>query len=212
MNRFRFFLMIAASGLACQAQAELYKWTGPDGKIVYSDQPPPASVAAEKKPVAAAATSVALPYELAQAAGNHPVVLYTTSACAPCDAARKLLNERGVPFAEKTVTTADDATRLNKAVGASDQLPVMTVGRATQLGFEPSAWSTALTAAGYPQTSRLPRSYRNPAPEPAAPLPAVVAKKEAPGIADKPAPAVTGASPAALDSPSKPAASTGFRF
>ena len=37
-----FFLMIVCGLLAFPVQAEIYKWVGPDGKMVFSDAPPPA--------------------------------------------------------------------------------------------------------------------------------------------------------------------------
>lgn len=170
MTSARMLLAIAMSAAAGIAHAELYKWTGPDGKTVYSDRPPTGAVAAQKPRLPGAASdSVPLPYELSQAAANHPVVLYTTANCAPCDSARKLLRERGIPFTEKTVTTAEDGARLQKVAGGDGQLPVLTIGRAVQSGFESGAWQTALTSAGYPQSNRLPRNYVHPPAQPLAP-------------------------------------------
>jgi glutaredoxin len=210
MKRKHYLFLIAIGMSAGAAQAEMYKWTGPDGKTIYSDQPPPASVNAEKKTIAASGGSIDLPYELAQATGNHPVVLYTTSKCAPCDAGRKLLSDRGVPYREKTITSAEDAERLRAVAGAEGQLPTLTVGRATQVGFESGAWSKILTAAGYPQTSRLPRGYSNPPTEPAAPPAKVVAAAKEAEINDASLPAP--ARPTAGPANSTGTAPRGFQF
>jgi len=154
------------------AHAQLYKWIDANGTVTYSDTPPPASARRiEAKPLRLGLSSeVKLPYELAQTMGHHPVLLYTTANCPACDAGRKLLETRGIPFSEKTISTSEDQIKL-KQIGNHGQLPLLTVGRDQQEGFEPESWHGLLTAAGYPQTSQLPKNYRNPRPAPAAPTP-----------------------------------------
>lgn len=175
-------LQLASLLLLCaaSAHAQLYKWVGPDGKISYSDTPPPASASkVETKPLAAEVSNTAdFPYELAQAAKNSPVTLYTTASCAPCDDGRKLLGKRGVPFAEKTVNSGDDISKFHKLAGADARLPVLTIGRSLQRGFEAGAWNTALSAAGYPENSVLPKSYHNAPPEALAPAAKPVIAKQ----------------------------------
>ena len=160
------------------AHAQLYKWVGPDGKVTYSDLPPPSSAKqVERKSLSAnGSDTTGMPYELAQAVRNNPVVLYTTAKCTTCDSGRQLLAARGVPFSEKTVNSNDDIERLRKISGAN-QLPVIFVGRNKQTGFESGAWNTALTAAGYPETNQLPKSYQ-PSVESAAPAAKVATEKQ----------------------------------
>ena len=191
--------------LLCTAGAnaqQLYKWVGPDGKVTYSDTPPPSTVKqVEKKSARFGEVSASnLPFELAETVRNHPVTLYSSAQCAPCDAGRALLTSRGIPFSEKTVTTNEDIARLRQA--ASDgQLPLLIVGRNKQKGFESGGWAASLTAAGYPETSKLPTSYRNPPPEAAAPPVRSVAANQAAieQVANRPAdelpPAVGNAPP-----------------
>lgn len=156
------------------AHAELYKWVGADGRISYSDTPPPKSAARveQKSLTENAVGSSNLPYDLAEAVKNHPVTLYTSARCDPCDDARLALKNRGIPFTEKTVTTNEDLARL-KQVANETNVPVMMVGRSKQAGFEAGAWNAALSAAGYPVASKLPMTYRHPAAEAASPRPAV---------------------------------------
>jgi glutaredoxin len=199
-------LLVLCAG---SAQAQLYKWVGPDGKITYSDTPPPAAAArVETRPAPAMGNAAAeLPYELAQAARNHPVALYTTPNCTPCDNGRKLLVERGVPFREKTVISNEDVQQLRKA-GGDTNLPLLTVGRTLERGFQLNTWNNILTVAGYPATSRLPRNHRNPAPEPAAPRPeAAQAKQDQPEAAQAEAPQSATELPPAIGN-----APPGFRF
>lgn len=163
--------LVLAAGLA-QAQLgqpHLFKWTDANGKVHYTDQPPPPSARQIERKNLSAANTDGLPFELAEAVRNNPVTLYTTPKCPPCDQARAMLARRGVPYSEKIVATAEDLARLRQA-GGEQTLPFLTIGRMKQSGFEPGAWDAALTAAQYPATSRLPRGYQAGAPEPAAPV------------------------------------------
>lgn len=160
---------IALGSGTLQAQT-VYRIVGPDGQVTFSDKPPatPASKVTpmDNVPSATAPVAPALPYALRQLAGKYPVTLYSSSNCAPCDSGRKLLAARGVPFSEKTISTAQDAEALQKLSG-SNAVPFLTIGAQHLAGFSASEWTQYLNAAGYPESSNLPASYRQP---PAAPL------------------------------------------
>jgi len=194
-----FFLLMLAAG----AQAQLYKSTGADGKVTYSDTPPASGQVVQKNIAGGAGEgSDGLPYELAQAVKNHPVTLYSSDKCIPCDDGRKMLKQRGIPFSEKTIKTNEDIAVLRKAA-SDDQLPVLLIGRDKQSGFSGSSWGSALTAAGYPESSRLPASYQSPAPVAAAQGARAAGKTTAPAAV----PANNGdVAPAAGNAP------PGFRF
>ncbi len=194
-----FFLLMSAASV----QAQLYKSTGPDGKVTYSDTPPVAGKVIPQKTLAGAgegSSGDGLPYELALAVKNHPVTLYSSEKCIPCDDGRKLLNERGIPFSEKTVKSNEDIAALRK-ITKDDQLPVLTIGSNKESAFSPTAWGTALTAAGYPESNRLPKTYRN-----AAPVAASPGKSAAPAIGSNSTANNGDALPAAGNAP------PGFRF
>ena len=191
------FLALSLLLCATAAHAQLYKWVGPDGKVSYSDSPPPSNIkkVETRTSTAGEAGGPPLPFEVAEAARNNPVTLYTAPNCTPCEEGRKLLAARGVPYSEKTVVTNEDIAKMRQL--GETQLPLLMVGRNKQQGFQPSGWSGALTAAGFPESSKLPPGYRNPAPEPAAPIAAPVAKKGTEPVA-KPAeelPAAVGNAP-----------------
>jgi glutaredoxin len=170
-------LLILLSATA--AQAQMYKWVGPDGKVTYSDVPPPSSAKqVETKSFSGGGPSTAgLPYAVAEAVKNNPVKIYTTAKCTPCDQGRTLLNTRGIPFTEKTVSTNADIEQVRQMSGDT-QLPVLTIGRNKQKGFQPGEWNSALTYAGYPESNQLPKNYRNGNVESAAPAPAPSASVE----------------------------------
>lgn len=158
----------------------LYKVVSPDGKVTYTDQPPPDTKTTSTLPGRGASPSsstTGLPYALAQVVTKFPVLLYTREQCTPCDAGREHLKQRGVPFSEKTVNTAADATALQRLEGTTT-LPVIRIGRQQLRGFAGSDWNSYLDAAGYPQQSALPSTYVAP------PAQALVATNLAPSSVD----------------------------
>ncbi len=151
------FALVATSSLA------QYKVIGPDGKITYTDREPSASegkvVALGNRTVAAAVESE-LPFELRQPASKYPVSLYvTTTACDPCTSARQMLKQRGIPFNERLVVTAEDSEALERLSGAREA-PTLMIGSQTLRGYAVDVWSSYLDAAGYPRESHLPASYQ----------------------------------------------------
>ena len=159
------------SAFPAAAQGQMYKWTDAAGTVHYSDTPPPASrqrQARVLRPDTAPSGAPALPYELARAVKNHPVTLYTTARCDACDQGRSLLAARGIPFAEKTVNTAQDQQQL-RSIGGRDELPLLVVGSRQVSGFQAAAWNDALDAAAYPRKTMLPPGYRTGTAAPAAP-------------------------------------------
>ncbi len=163
-----------AVALAASAQAQpIYRIVGPDGKVTFSDKPPP-----DAKPAVGTATGAstgsagnkpALPYELQQLASKYPVTLYSASGCGPCDAGRVLLTQRGVPFTEKTVNTNEDQAAFSR-ISKENALPLLMIGGQAVKGYSDGEWTSYLDAAGYPKQSLLPASYRPAAPEPLSPL------------------------------------------
>ncbi|AOF84349.1 hypothetical protein BSY239_1556 [Hydrogenophaga sp. RAC07] len=188
-------LVLGLVSVSALAQG-VYRIVGPDGRVSYSDQPPPA---ANARPVASGSSgagggaSAQLPFELRQVASRYPVVLYTSPECAPCNSGRNLLNARGIPYSEKTITTFEDAEALKRLSGQSS-LPFVTIGSQQIKGYSDGEWTQFLDAAGYPKQSALPSAYRRAAPTPlvavapvAAPAPATTAQTQP---VEAPAPSV----------------------
>jgi glutaredoxin len=141
---------------------------GPDGRVTFSDKPPVTSgkvTLSEASGNATGGGGAALPYELRQVANKYPVTLYTSINCVPCGTGRSLLSQRGVPFVEKTVNTAEDAAALQRISG-ENSLPFLTIGAQQIKGYSDAEWTQFLNAAGYPKASTLPASYRTPAATP----------------------------------------------
>jgi glutaredoxin len=165
------WLGLAGTALTAGAQP-IYRIVGPDGKVTFSDRPPaePTTRASTAPvvplPPGGAGGGASLPFELRNVANRYPVVLYTQAECGPCDNGRSLLSGRGIPFTEKTIATREDAEALQRLSGGGS-LPLLTVGGQRLQGFSAVEWQQFLDAAGYPKTSQLPASYRQP---PATPL------------------------------------------
>lgn len=166
-----------ALGMLCAASPAmaLYKVVGPDGKVTYTDRAPSDKPSQSLKTNGAVADTASLPYEVRQAASRYPVTLYTSADCAPCDQGRNALKARGIPFAEKTIQTADDDKALQRLEGTSN-VPVLRIGTQQLKGFAATEWNSFLDAADYPKQSRLPPNYQWPK---AAPLVAVAPKSAA---------------------------------
>lgn len=197
-------VLLAAS--AAQAQT-VYRIVGADGRVTFSDKPPVTAdqgkVAGTGTGGAAAASAAALPGELRQAAQRYPVTLYTAADCGPCMSGRSMLNNRGIPFAERTVSSNDDIAALQRLSG-DGQLPFLTIGSQRIKGFSDQEWAQYLDAAGYPKTSQLPAGYKQAA---ASPLVAAVEKPAAAKAEPKPA----APAPAAPSGPS-PSNPAGIQF
>ena len=163
--------LLALATLSAPALA-LYKVVGPDGRVTYTDRPP-ADTAARVTPMQGGTVNEVpatgpdtLPQDLRRVATRYPVTLYGAADCAPCEASRKLLQERGIPFTEKLVVTEDDAAAMERVIGART-VPALTIGAQALRGLSPPEWNAYLDAAGYPRESRLPKNWQ---PPPAAPL------------------------------------------
>ena len=153
---------------ALPASAQQYKVVGADGKVTYTDRPPLAAgdriskFKAQSGPLNA---TLALPLEVREAAQRYPVTLYVTPDCPPCDSGRQFLRQRGIPHAEKNVTTVEDSETLARLTGARDA-PALTIGSQVVRGMSVESWTSYLDAAGYPKESKLPASYQFPAATP----------------------------------------------
>ena len=208
LSSLRLLLGIVVGACAAGSSLAQYKLIGPDGKVTYTDREPTAaegrvvplgSRAAAQQPQAA---DVDLPFELRQPTARYPVTLYTTAnACEPCNTARNMLRQRGIPFAERQVISAEDSDALEKLSGGREA-PTLTIGAQTLRGFASEVWVSYLDAAGYPRDSKLPSTY---AYRPATPI---VERAATPARAVPRTAAVTPAAPTTAT----PAGAGGIRF
>ncbi len=195
-------LVALLAALPAHAQ---YKVIGPDGKVTYTDRPPAPGggkvTSLSSRGIDIGPTDATLPLELRAPAAKYPVTLYTVSgACEPCESARRLLRQRGIPYGEKQVQSAEDSEALQRLSGGRDA-PTLAIGSQMMRGLAPEVWGSYLDAAGYPRESRLPASYQYAAATP------IVERRDA--AATKPAAAAS--QPDAPTAP-PPASPSGIKF
>ena len=157
----RIYLIAAAISLtACaDASGQAYRWVDKDGKVHYTQTPPPADAkGVQKKTFRQGQVETSnLPYATQAAARTSPVSLYTAPDCGePCDRARALLVKRTVPFREVSVLSQNEVDELKRLSGRTD-IPLLVVGAQVQSGFQEGVYNGLLDAAGYPSSgSALP--------------------------------------------------------
>jgi glutaredoxin len=173
-----FTVLACALAFAAQAQTNVFRWVDQDGKVHFSDTPPPNDAAnvSQKRVGGGGGEEGQLPFATQQAMKTSPVTLYVSNNCGElCADGRKLLTDRGIPYSERNAeTNAADADKLKQLAGAL-QVPLLAVGARAVKGYDAGTWNSALDAAGYPRT-KLPGQVGPRAPEPTAPETATPAK------------------------------------
>ncbi len=163
-----FALLLMISGLAAAQVQQVYRYIDVDGRVVYSDKPPPpgAKDAQAKRIGGNSIETSDLSFATAQAQERYPVTLYTFACGVICDSAQGLINKRGVPHTVIDVSQGDGADRLKRLTGSLDA-PTIQVGDQYATGFSEGKWQGMLTEAGYPKT---PPPRTNPVGRPSVPI------------------------------------------
>lgn len=152
----QFFLAALMISITCaNASAQAYRWVDKEGRVHYTDAPPPPDAKEVQRKNLRGGGGVdtsGLPYATQVAASNFPVTLYTSPDCGPpCDNARTSLVKRSVPFTEISVTQQKDLDEVKRLSG-SIHLPLLVVGREIQSGFRNDLFNGLLDTAGYPSS------------------------------------------------------------
>ncbi len=167
-------IAMALAAVASSAYAQdrqVYRYTDPAGRVIYSDRAPPTDARdvqakrlggnfIENSPMSLAAQ---------QAMERFPVTLYTFKCGDLCQSAEALLNRRGVPFSTVNVEEQKGAEQLKNLTGELNA-PVLQVGdKMIAKGYSEQKWQAMLDEAGYPKapTRSRPGTPTRP-PEPAA--------------------------------------------
>lgn len=124
-------LILLALFLAWPASAGVYKWTDAQGRVQYSDSPPPAAKATQLR-----LQTYTGPVEVSRVIGaDSGVTIYTTEWCGVCQRAKAFLRQNGVPFREWDVEKTEYGSIKFKQLGGSG-VPVITVGSEKMMGFD----------------------------------------------------------------------------
>lgn len=203
--------LLAGYLLALPSHA-LYKVVGPDGRVTYIDRAPSSElgrvqpIGRDGTPAPDASPNAALPSDLRQVSTRFPVTLYSSADCGPCETGRRLLQQRGIPYVERRITSEEDADAMNRITGGRS-VPSLMVGSQALRGLSDTDWHAYLDAAGYPRESKLPRGYQPPAATP------LVARSDVEPKATPPSRSASAAeSTAAAPVVAPPPSPTGIRF
>ena len=160
-----------AASFASQGQTNVYRWVDKDGKVHFTDTPPPPDVkeSTQKRMGGGAALSATqVPFATQEAARRNPVTLYSSTKCGDlCTQGRELLAKRGVPFTEKLADVDPKDGEAVREMTGKLQVPVLKVGERHMNGFAADSWNSMLDAAGYSRTA-LPGQTVPPPPQPPA--------------------------------------------
>jgi len=160
----------ALAAIASSAPAQdrqVYRYTDPEGRVIYSDRAPPTNArdVQAKRLGANFIENSQLPLAAQQAIERFPVTLYTFKCGELCQNAEALLNRRGVPFSTVNVEDPKGAEQLKNLTGEM-QAPVLQVGdKLVAKGYNEQRWQAMLDEAGYPKAppSRRPSAPAAPA-------------------------------------------------
>jgi glutaredoxin len=144
-----------AASVAVPAQT-VYKSVGPDGRIVYSDQPP--TTGKLQKTMKFELASSALPASAASymeqfrkthpagatvAAAGKGVTLYSAVWCGYCKQAKAWLGGHGVAYTNVDIDAPGGTAALAQASGGGGGVPVLVVDGHTLNGFSAGAYDAA---------------------------------------------------------------------
>ena len=134
------------------AAQQVYRWVDSNGKVIYSDIPPPGGPAVKPKLTDSRIESDTMSYEMKRLVASAPVTLFTTENCVElCQNARDWLKKNKIPFTETVGATAEQIADMAKKLGGEARVPSLIVGSKRSVGFDSSAWASMLEAAGYPK-------------------------------------------------------------
>ena len=161
MNRLRSALPICLLGAVLMSGAAsadtLYKSVGPDGKVIYSDQPP-TDAAVQKSLTFSNLPATPLPdsviryrQELQRSARNRlsnpsprsssNVQLFTAEWCGYCRKAKAYLAEKRIPYQEHDIDTSDGKQAFAQAASGSGIPLLLWKGRHMQ-GYSKAAYDS----------------------------------------------------------------------
>jgi glutaredoxin len=158
--RSKIILLMAACVAVSSYAATVYKTIGPDGKVVYTDQPPAEGKAASstaalniKDEPASPLPEAVLKYQeqlkrsankraqepAARATVSATPVLFSADWCGYCRRAKSYLQQRGIAFQEQDIDT-ESGMRAFVAAGGGRGVPMLVVNGGVIRGFSPAAY------------------------------------------------------------------------
>jgi glutaredoxin len=153
-----FALLLVSLAAVLPAAAQVYKWTGPDGRVHYGDRPPEDAKLKDVKvglQTHAGAAQVdnwteeirRAPPPTTAAPGTIAVTLYGTSWCPQTKRARQYFEKKGMEIREIDIETSEDGMREFREFGGR-AVPLAIVGDMRMRGFDAAAMDKLLAPPG----------------------------------------------------------------
>lgn len=154
----RWALALACLAIAAlPAAAQVYKWTGPDGRTHYGDQPPGE---AKKQELRIGVQSFGGPAEVdtwtrvlkrppavdTSKPRSSAVTMFSTAWCPHCKRAKAYFAQKGVGYREVDIEASDAGRREFEQYGGSG-VPLIIVGEQRMRGFDAGAMDRLLASA-----------------------------------------------------------------
>jgi glutaredoxin len=131
--------------------ADMYKWVDENGKVHYTDTPPPGKKARKldlKVNSISGPAIVSTVGNPGSATSSAKIRLYTTTWCGYCKKAKAYLQARGTPFQEIDVENSAQGRSEFSALGGRG-VPVILVGNQRMDGYREGTLAGLLKQAGF---------------------------------------------------------------
>jgi glutaredoxin len=147
----RLLPLLALLALPLTAASDIYRWTDAQGKVHYSDSPPPEAKAKQIKIKINSIEGPAVVSTMRDAPAAKPkdrVKIFTAVWCGYCKKAKAHLTRRGVPFEEVDIEAGERGRSEFARIGGRG-VPVILVGNQRMDGFDAQGLDAMLAAAGF---------------------------------------------------------------
>jgi glutaredoxin len=144
-------LLLALLALPLAVSADIYRWTDAQGKVHYSDSPPPEAKAKQVKIKINSIEGLAVVSTVRDAPAakqKDRVKIFTAVWCGYCKKAKAHLAGRGVSFEEIDVEASERGRSEFARIGGRG-VPVILVGNQRMDGFDAQGLDAMLAAAGF---------------------------------------------------------------
>ena len=145
MNKWPVFILLFFASAAQQAQAEIYKVTGADGKVSYTDKAPQSATAkAEKLKIQVYSGT---PSVSSYNGSVKKVTMLSAQWCGVCKRAKAYMNSHKIAFEEWDIDQSEYARAKMNELGAKG-VPVILVGKQKMVGFSAEELESMIKNAG----------------------------------------------------------------
>jgi glutaredoxin len=152
----KLFYAILLAALSMPAHAAMYKWVDAQGRVQYTDTPPPpnAKKVEEQKIIRNTIQTTGTPFAVQDAAKRNPVTVWISDCGDLCNRARDFLAKRGIPHSVRNPSQQSEQEAWKRASGGDNSVPLLIVGGLKTIkGYDENEWHAALDSAGYPRNA-----------------------------------------------------------